>query len=211
MKYLLILSFLSICYIAESQCCPYINNIEIIPAAPTTIDNVKIVTTVTTPNQGAFLYSMHSINGNTIDIEACYFSGLLTATQTFYDTLDIGLLGAGNYTVDLTAYQSLDTICDYEDTTTSMMNFTVIEHIVGTPSVKFNLGKLYPNPTSGSFNLRLPDGIIATDFYVHSISGEVVYHGVYAEEISVNLESGIYLIQLVNDTTILGYHRILIL
>jgi len=99
MKSLLILILLSLSFTATSQCCPYINNVEIIPGSPTTADSVKIVTTVTTLNQGMFLNSSWSFNGITgtnIAIEACYYNGFLTATQTYYDTLEIGVLGGGN-------------------------------------------------------------------------------------------------------------------
>lgn len=210
MKFLFTFCFLSLCFIAESQCCPYINSIEIIPASPTTTDNIKVVTTVTTPNQGAFIYSTHTVNGNTIDIEACYYSGLLTSPQTFYDTLNIGLLSAGTYTVDLTAYQSFDTICNYTDTNTSVMNFTVIDQISEISSINNNIGQLYPNPSSGPFTIELPDGVIATNLCIQSITGEVVHQGVFTNELSVNLEPGIYLVQLFHNQTILGYHRLLI-
>ncbi len=210
MKFLFTFCFLSLCFIAESQCCPYINSIEIIPASPTTADNIKVVTTVTTPNQGTFINSTHTVNGNTIDIEACYYSGLLTSLQTFYDTLNIGLLSAGIYTVNLTAYESFDTICNYTDTSTSVMNFTVIDQISEISSINNNIGQLYPNPTSGSFIIELPDEVIATNLCIQSITGEVVHQGVFTNELSVNLESGIYLVQLFHNQTILGYHRILI-
>lgn len=210
MKLLFTLTLALLPIITNAQCCPYINSIEVIPAAPTSSDIVKIVTSVTTPNQGEIIYSTHTVNGNTINIEACYYSGLLTATQTFYDTLSIGLLNAGNYTVNLTAYQSFDTICNYIDTNTSTMNFTVIDHISEVSPINNIIGQLYPNPTSGSFTIELPDGITATSFRIQSITGEVVRQGAFSNKVSVNLESGIYLIQLFQDKTILGYHRILI-
>jgi uncharacterized protein YqkB len=210
MKYLMILSFLSVCYTAESQCCPYINNIEVIPAAPATIDHVKIVTTVTTPNQGAFLNSTHSISGNTINIEACYYNGLLTATQTFYDTLDVGLLNSGIFTVNLTAYESTDTVCNYTDSSTSVVNFTVIEQTNQVDPISYDIGEIYPNPTSGSFTIELPKEIKATHVCIRTISGRLVYQGAFTNEMSVDFNAGMYLIQLLQDNTILWYHRLLI-
>jgi hypothetical protein len=210
MKNLLILSFLSVCFFAESQCCPYIDSIEVIPASPTTTDNIKIVTTVTTASLGQFIYSTHAVNGNNIQINACYFTGMLPATQTYYDTLVIGTLPAGNYNVDLTAYNAYDTICSYADSTTSMVNFTVTEPTNSILNPTMEIGQLYPNPTTGSFTIRLPEGIKATDICIRTISGRIVHEGVFTKEMSVNFDSGMYLIEFRQNESILGYHRLLI-
>jgi hypothetical protein len=37
---------------SQTDCCPDINSITIIPANPTTTDTIKIVTSTTTPNLG---------------------------------------------------------------------------------------------------------------------------------------------------------------
>lgn len=211
MKYLLIFSFLSMCYFGESQCCPHINNIEVIPTSPTVTDAIKIVTTVTTLYQGDFLQSSHSINGNNINIEACYYSGLLTATQTYYDTLDIGPLTAGTYTIDFIAHESSDTICNYADSSNSVMNFTVTDETNEVIPIGSEIGHIYPNPTSGSFIFELPDDFDVTSICIKTISGKIVHRGVYSKEIHVDIESGMYLIELLQNSRTLGHQRLLIL
>ena len=210
MKYLLILSLFSFSFTANSQCCPYINNIEIIPANPTTTDNVKIVTTVTTPNQGMFIHSSHSLNGNTINVEACYYSGLLTATQTFYDTLNIGVLSAGSYTVDFVAYQASDTICNYTDSMTTNSNFIVTEETNTITPISNNIGCIYPNPSNGTFKIDLPEKSNPSHILIHSISGKIAHRGIFKEEMSLSLEPGTYFIELFENESVIGYHRLII-
>jgi hypothetical protein len=211
MKYLIILCLLALAFTSESQCCPYINNIEVIPASPTTTDNVKIATTVTTPNLGIFLSSSHSVIGLTINAEACYFNGGLTAPQVYYDTLDIGTLNAGTYDVDFTAYQSLDTtMCTYTDTMTSNYSFTVTDGTSSVHSITQQIGKLYPNPSNGKFTIQLSEGIGANRVRICSISGELIYQVGFQEEMNLNLESGIYLIEFWEGDSILGYQRLVL-
>lgn len=210
MNYFLTLSFVISGLMAESQCCPYMNGIEVIPAVPSTTDNVKIVTTVTTPNQGAYISSSFVVNGNTIHIDACYFSGFLTATQTYYDTLVIGMLNAGVYTIDLTAYQSTDLICDFADTNTASATFTVLDQTNEITPIEHQIGRIYPNPTSGSFVLELPDETMITQIRIRTISGKLVYQEPYTKEISADFESGMYIIELMQNSSILGFHRLMI-
>ena len=210
MKYILALCLLSLSFTSESQCCPYINGVEIIPSAPTSTDIVKIATTVTTANQGAFLYSTHAVNGTTIDIEACYFSGMLPATQTYYDTLEIGVLSEGNYTVNFVAYQSSDTTCNYTDSTASNISFTVSDSTANIKPIKQQVGKLYPNPSNGVFTIELPQGVHATDIRILSISGEIIDRMSFTEEQHLNLEAGMYLIEFLDNDESIGYQRLLI-
>lgn len=207
MKYLIILSLLSLSFTAKSQCCVYINNVEIIPPSPTTSDIVKVVTTVTTTNQGLLISSSHAVSGNTIDVEACYFNGLLPATQTYYDTLTIGALPAGNYTVDFTAYESGDPVCDYVDSTTTDTSFVVIENQASLNPINQQIGKLFPNPSNGSFTVQLPDGIQATRVKIRSISGEIIEQMDFSEKMNLNLAAGIYLIEFLEDDRTIGYRR----
>ena len=209
MKYLLILSLLPFTFMAKSQCCPYINNVEVIPSSPTTADFVKIVTTVTTPNQGMLIYSSFTLSGDTINVEACYYSGFLTATQTYIDTLNIGTLGAGNYTLDFTAYQASDTICNYTDTISMVSSFSVSEQ-GGLPEVSMEVGEIYPNPSSGLFTIELPDELPVEQLVIRSISGKVVHRCTFKTEMNLDLNSGTYFVEFWEGDSILGYQRIMI-
>ncbi|MDG1331003.1 MAG: T9SS type A sorting domain-containing protein [Crocinitomicaceae bacterium] len=197
-------------FLSFGQCCPDINSVEVIPSSPTTTDNVKIVTTVTTPNQGMFLQSSHAVNGSNINAEACYYNGLLTATQTFFDTLDIGILSAGNYTVDFAAYQASDTICNYTDTMTSVSSFTVTEQTNALTTIIEKISLIYPNPSSGKFTIELSDQMNASHVRIHSISGKVVHFGIFKKEMNLALETGSYFLELLENGLTVGHHQLLI-
>lgn len=89
-----------------AQCCPYLDNFEIVPANPTSNDTIYLISDVTTPNLGAYLgYELTSYD-SLIFVQACYHWGLLTALQNFKDTINLGIKEAGTYNLQYTAYQS---------------------------------------------------------------------------------------------------------
>lgn len=210
MKTLLILSFISASFFASSQCCPYIDTVEVLPTSPTATDVVKIATTVTTPNLGSFISSSHSVNGNVIEVEACYMSGLLPATQTFHDTLTIGVLPAGNYTVNFTAFHSYDTICTYEDSTMTTLDFVVTGDPANLISLNEEVGKIYPNPNKGIFSIELPDHLKPNEIEIISVSGKIVYQEVFSNEMNLILESGIYFVRFFEKDRLIGHQRLII-
>lgn len=211
MKILFTLLLASAPLFSSAQCCPYVNGIEIIPAIPTSSDNVKIVTTVTTPNQGMFLYSSHTITGNTINIEACYYSGLLTALQTYLDTIEIGTLSPGVIDINFVAYQSTDTSsCTYQDSMGMIDNFTVLDNTNSLPSIQQEIGKLYPNPNNGTFSIELPAHISATAIRIIDLSGTTVRTYPFIEKIETDLATGFYLIQFLENDVLIGNQRMIV-
>ncbi|TVQ77058.1 MAG: T9SS C-terminal target domain-containing protein [Flavobacteriales bacterium] len=111
---------------AKAQCCPYINGVTILPANPAATDTVRVVMNVTTPSQGSFIGATHSTSGMQISVSACYFSGMLPALQNYVDTLTLGVLPVGTYTLHFTARQSANaTYCQPVDSTQINIGFTV--------------------------------------------------------------------------------------
>ncbi len=211
MKYFVLALLIIQSFQGISQCCPYINGIEVIPVNPTTTDNIKIVTTVTTPNLGQFISSSYSISNDTIFVEACYFSGFLTAVQTYTDTLTIGTLPAGNHVVHLTAFQSNDTVCTYSDTNMSTLNFFVNGGGIGSMPENFSkVGVLYPYLSDGNFTIMLPSEIKATHIQLFDVSGKRVIVLPFSNQFSIDLASGSYFIHVFDDGNYLGMHRLII-
>ena len=158
MKTVFLLLFLSVGVAATAiaQCCPYINGIEVLPAMPTDDDSVYVMTTVTTPNQGEYLGESHFVFNDTIYIDACYYSGMLTALETYIDTINVGLLAPGTYHVKLTARISNDfNQCvptgQFQDSVFAPFEVTVSNDIndLHQPVVS-----VYPNPASDVLNLK---------------------------------------------------------
>lgn len=210
MKYFVLALIIIQSFQGISQCCPYIDDVDVIPSNPTTSDNIQVVTTVTTPNLGQFISSGYTQSNDTIFVEACYYSGMATALQTYYDTLDIGLLPAGNYTVYFTAYQSSDTICTYDSVNTSSFNFSVTGGTTAVPPIDLQTVVLYPNPSAGDFSIQLPTGMSATRVQLFDLSGKSIVELPYSEKLSVSIAPGTYIIRILQNEIVLGIQRLII-
>lgn len=136
---------------AWAQCCPYIDQVSVVPTNPTTSDPVKIVTVTTTPNWGSKIYYNILKVSDTFHITACFWEGMLTVLKTFYDTTDVGLLPPGTYFIHYLAYSSWSmTDCQENDSNALTTTFSVAlassldeaVHNVKSPH-------LFPNPTAG--------------------------------------------------------------
>lgn len=91
------------------NCCPYIDAISLLPANPSDTDFVKLAVQVTTSSMGNFINSNVSFpTANNIEVNLCYFGGMLPALQTYNDTLSFGVLAAGTYNLQLIARQTPD-------------------------------------------------------------------------------------------------------
>jgi len=77
-------------------------------------------------------------------------------------------------------------------------------------TINYQIGQLYPNPSNGSFTVELPEGVLATDIRVRSISGEIIDQLTFKEQINLNVDSGIYLIEFMDRGATLDYQRLLI-
>ena len=144
---------------AQTPCCPYIDSIQISPATPTDQDTVMIMTRSTTPCLGHRIYYAHSVVNDTIYLDGCFFSGLLTAIQSFYDTTRVGPLPAGTWHIHYTGRISNDVSrCEMQQYQTMATTFTV----TGTSTATNHSGAaktswhLFPNPTDGLITLHSP-------------------------------------------------------
>lgn len=211
MKFLITLFTLFSITAANAQCCPYINSVEVIPAAPTVLDNIKIVTTVTTPNQGAFLWSNYTVSNDTIRISACYYNGIPTATQTYVDTISIGQLAPDLYTIEFTANESSwDMECNYSDSNADTSQFVVIGGINSVEPLSALGGAVYPNPTSGDIFFELPSGLEATTIEIVDLSGKVIIKDTYQAHMRLSLNAGVYFIRLKNREQIVSMERLMV-
>jgi hypothetical protein len=195
------------------QCCPYVDPVEIIPANPTQTDSIYVVTNVTTPNQGAYLGYTIIESGNDILIEACYYNGLLTALQSYTDTINLGVKAAGTYDILFVAYQSgNDVTCDYSDSNQVSSSVTVTS-TAAINSYSVDLVRIYPNPVTNGLiymNLSVPDEAII--YRLYNTLGEVVLEGTASQTIPINVSAfkGVFYLSFFKDDEI-GTQKILIL
>jgi hypothetical protein len=112
--------------LAGQTCCPWINSTQIIPSNPTSADTIRVVANVSTPSQGGLVSAYANVQGLTVLVQTCYYSGMLPAIGTYIDTITIGLLPAGSYMLDFNARLSIDANnCAPVDSTNSITPFTV--------------------------------------------------------------------------------------
>jgi hypothetical protein len=82
-----------------------------------------------------------------------------------------------------------------------------------TPNLS-EIVKVYPNPTSGAFQLELPQEISATDLEIIGIDGKVVHRqsiiGSSIQQINTPIPNGIYIIRVRNDRGVLYDKRIIV-
>jgi hypothetical protein len=109
------------------SCCPYIDQIQLLPASPTDTHQVRLAVGVTASSLGYFVSSNASFpTAGTIEADFCYFAGMLPSLQSYQDTLSLGVLPAGTYQLLIKAYQTSDpNNCMAGMMNDSILNFTV--------------------------------------------------------------------------------------
>lgn len=104
MKNLLLISGLLFIFSSEAHA-QRVSSYEVRPANPTSMDNVRVVLAVQYANCGFFAgtYS-YTLSNNALDIRGCYGGGGFAIGCTRYDTISLGRLPAGRYTITSTSY-----------------------------------------------------------------------------------------------------------
>lgn len=185
---------------ATAQCCPYVDAIELIPASPADTDSVYLITHVTTPNMGSYLGYVFTDLGTTLKVEACYYNGMLTALQSYTDTINLGVRPAGNYTVDFIAYLSNDnSVCDYADTTVTSASLTITGSL-NTAEIRNNL-RVYPNPVKDGIVYAEHGASCVERYKLYTTQGVLVDSGTPDKSgaIDVRNHQGIYFLVLLGS------------
>ena len=61
--------------------------------------------------------------------------------------------------------------------------------------------ELYPNPSNGSFNVSLPEGLNQAKIVITDLAGKIVYseQAIDGKQITLNSSAGVYLVSIVNN------------
>ena len=109
MRYLFTLALLFLLRLtAYSQCCPYLQPVQVLPTTPQPGDTIRLVFRVTTPSQGHQVSKELVQVGDTLRFTACYFGGANAAIQGYSDTVTVAPLPSGNYTIVFIGRMSSD-------------------------------------------------------------------------------------------------------
>jgi hypothetical protein len=151
----LILICLCACDVVHAQL-PFMHATTVIPQNPTTSDFIKIVTHVSTPNQGILVDQLYTVTAvpSKIHLHGCYWQGMATAIQHHIDTFHIGYLQAGTYTLTHSVYMSsTQQHCSRIDSNFATGGFTVKSTVGLNELKKSGSLTLTPNPASESLTL----------------------------------------------------------
>lgn len=131
-----------------AQCCPYLDNAELSPTTATSLDSIYLITQVTTPALGNFIGYTITKTDTLTTVDACYYSGVLAALQTYNDTFNLGVNDTGMLNVKFVAWISgNDTTCTFSQNQTIDLQMEIegsnsIEQIAPTLSSV----NIFPNP-----------------------------------------------------------------
>jgi len=169
-----------------SQCCPYIDSVQVAPENPLTTDEIQVFTLVAPPNLGSLISHDFFLQNDTLYINACYYSGFLTVVLEIPDTLTIGSLPEGDYVLSFTATMSYnESTCVAESSQNDISYFTVGSTAALLES-ELSMNLLYPNPVQSSLTLT---GITDdTQVVVYDLKGSLIEVPVLFSAGSVILE-----------------------
>ena len=185
-----------------------ITGIQIVPANPTNIDQIKVVVEVMLGSSPCtFDNYTNAMNGNTIELNNFYCGGLLQTICNRTDTINLGAFNPGIY--NLNVFMSVG--CGpYTFVDSSLSNgFTVSVFSGITTVVKENIFSLFPNPTNNSVvNLQSNSTNSYSIVCFNSLGQEAFGMGNLTGNQTINLpkERGVYFIRVIdhqNQTTIL--------
>ena len=172
MRYLFPLLLLAT-QVAHAQCCPYVQPVEIVPANPTSSDDIRLVFHAATGSQGRKISSQLNRTGSAFTFTACYYGGMLTMPQAYVDTVRVGQLPPGSYTIDFIAKQSSDPQqCTEVQRNGNLRTFQVSSLASGTRTSSPVKGLLYPVPATGrQLTYSVTDKSNVTAFQLYDATG----------------------------------------
>lgn len=159
-------------------------------------------------NASTFITSSYTINGNEIELKACYFSLSVAWIVALENDIPITLPADGNYNLNIIIYQSsfID-FCDYNNIQdTATLNFGApLSESISLSSHNFSntdTANLYPNPTDGVF--RLSDTVKGSSISIYDELGRKVKTIDHLNEDGIDIrefENGMYFVEIENSTT----------
>jgi len=163
----------------------------------TTVEGGINVNLHTTSLGGAgYLSESYEVAGNTIMVKVCYWFDMTLPILQFEDNIMIPLEADGDYTVNVTVYNSSSQeVCD--DYSIAGSQSIVVSYLSATDFGKEEHLKLFPNPTNGiiAFNNAIDVSSIA----VYDSTGRLVKEFKHLATNTINLEGlsdGIYALHL---------------
>ncbi|MBK7761996.1 MAG: T9SS type A sorting domain-containing protein [Bacteroidetes bacterium] len=181
----------------QTGCCPYLDSIQTYPINPSTTDSIKIVTKTICPGLGNKISYQSSISSDTIFLTGCFYSGMLTAIQEYYDTTTLAPLVMGNYTIIYRAYLSSNQSDCSMKVDSNMISSNL--YVIGPSSVNdtelFLEFIIYPNPSLNEIKVVSKNDNLKV--LIYDLGGQKIFEQKFNYDISIDtkkLNIGIYII-----------------
>lgn len=164
---------------------------QITPTAVTGGMNINLL--VTTFNGAGYLSTTHTVTGNTITLNVCYWFNITLPVYQMSNDFFIPLTNGGNYTINVNIFHSASaTQCDFfangPTATTNFLSNSAFE----TNDTSW---QLFPNPTNGTVSFQ-GDSIDLKKVAVYDTTGRLV-RTFYNREIDFSsFNEGIYLVKI---------------
>jgi hypothetical protein len=177
-----------------------ITNLQIIPANPTNVDQVKAVVEVMLGSSPCTLdNAVSNINGNNIELNNFYCGGMLQTICSRTDTINLGILAAGMYSLNV----NMATGCGpYTPVDSALSNSFMVSVFSGmTTKDKENIFSLFPNPTNNSVVNILSNSINSYSVVCFNSLGQEAFgmsNLTGNQTINLPKENGVYFIKITN-------------
>jgi hypothetical protein len=165
--------------------------------------NLKVIT-----NASTFISSSYTINGNDIELKACYYTKSIAMMAALENDIPITIPADGNYNLNIVIYQSTEfEVCDYNNIQHSAtLNFSApLSETITLSSHNFSntdTANLYPNPTDGVFHIS--DNVKGSSISIYDELGRKVKNINHVNEDGIDIrefENGMYLVEIQNSKT----------
>ncbi len=187
---------------------PAFTMLEILPAAPTAIDSVKLVCHAMFPSGGCEVTSYNmNLSGGNVFVDIHYNVGVAAYICQNTDTINLGLFGERNYTLLASLY--IDTVSTFYDT--ASVSFTVSSITSQETQSEMQTVLVYPNPTGASL-------FIDSRFFLKSVS-ICTPQGIQVKHLNINaslveipfqeLIAGVYIVKLNTNTGNVFYRKVI--
>jgi hypothetical protein len=196
----------------NSSSIPYtVHTLTVLPQYPAINTPIKIlvlVTSGTAVSKTSISYNLN-LQQNIIDIKACYYCFPATVPSYVKDTVNIGLLPAGTYTVNLKTYRTnSQTVCINKIDSTAIIDtsFTVSSNVgINKNIAAENFVSVYPNPVKDKLTIDVENkNAVDINFSLTNSLGQLI--NVNSKTINTKLEidtselpTGIYYLKVQNN------------
>lgn len=182
----------------HGQCCPFIDEVTVLPQNPTNKDTLYIAVKVTTPTPSKKVFITHNLSNDTLHIKACYGIKNSSATLNYFsDTVKVNPLTDGKYIVRFLASRNPDTTACQDVMLDSNSRIDSITISAPQNIMQLYLDQniaVYPNPAKDLLQI---EGTNPVSVQLQNIQGQLVksFSGDLKRLDVAGLPAGVYLLR----------------